>query len=196
MAAMLEQGEYSPEELLNRSEYKGYELIEGRLVERNMGLAAAMVAGELFRRMANHCRDHALGWVFPGGDAGYQGLAGSTRTVRKPDVSSVRFGRFENEEVPKGWAQLAPDLAVEVISPNDLYEDVDKKIEVYIRGGVRLQWVISPENHTVRIYRLDGTCASLRDGDELSGEDVVPGFRTPVSELFTFPTVRGNGTGG
>ncbi len=111
----------------------------------------------------------------------------SPKTVRKPDASFVRFGRFPGEALPSGFARLAPDLAAEVVSRNDLYEEVDQKIVEYIRGGVRLVWVISPRNHTVRVHRLNGPSAYLCENDELDGEDVLPGFRCPVRELFPQP---------
>jgi Uma2 family endonuclease len=134
--------------------------------------------------------------VSSGGDAGYQLFPTSPYTVRKPDVSFVRYGRLPGEQPPPGYAKLAPDLAAEVISPNDFYEEVDEKIEEYLRAGVRLVWVISPRNHTIRVYRLDGTSQSLREADELSGEDVLPGFRCRVADLFPSPPAtphQGNG---
>ena len=196
MNAELMQREYTPEDLLAMPDGKNFELVDGRLVELNMGILAGWVAGELIRVLGNHCHQHHLGWLLPGGDAGYQGFPDSARTVRKPDVSFVRHGRFSGEQLPGGYARLAPDLAVEVVSPNDKYEEVDEKIEEYLRAGVRLVWIISPQNHTIRVYRLNGSSHSLRETDELDGEDVVPGFRCPVRDLFPQPpaaTQGGNG---
>ena len=194
MIVDLMQREYTPEDLLNMPGGENFELVNGRLVERHMGMLASWVAGELFFVLANHCGQHRLGWLLPCGDAGYQGFPGSSRTVRKPDVSFVRHGRFEEDQLPGGWARLAPDLAAEVISPNDKYEEVDEKIEEYLRAGVRLVWIISPRNHTIRVYRLNGSSQSLRDNDELDGEDVLPGFRCAVRDLFPqLPATEGNG---
>ncbi|MHB1426015.1 MAG: Uma2 family endonuclease [Gemmataceae bacterium] len=197
MNVELMQREYTPDDLLTMSGGKNFELVNGRLVERHMGILACWVGSELTRVLGNHCREHQLGWVLSSGaDAGYQGFPDSPRTVRKPDVSFVRYGRFSEEQLPGGYARLAPDLAVEVISPNDKYEEVDEKIEEYLRAGVRLVWIISPQNHTVRVHRLNGSSHSLRENDELDGEDVVPGFRCPVRDLFPHPpaaTQSGNG---
>lgn len=196
MIVDLMQREYTPEDLLTMPDGDNFELVNGRLVELHMGLLAGWVAGELIRVLGNHCHQHRSGWILPGGDAAYQGFPGSPRTVRKPDVSFVRHGRFEEDQLPGGYARIAPDLAAEVISPNDKYEEVDEKIEEYLRAGVRLVWIISPHNHTVRVHRLNGSSTSLRDNDELDGEDVVPGFRYPVRDLFPQPqtTTGGNGT--
>jgi Uma2 family endonuclease len=116
--------------------------------------------------------------------------------VRKPDVSFVRYGRFPDEQLPAGFARLAPDLTGEVVSPGDTYEEVDGKVEEYLRAGVRLVWVISPTNRTVRVYRLDGSSSSVRADGELDGEDVLPGFRCRVADLFPQPPAApaaGNG---
>ncbi len=176
--------EYTPEDLLTMPDGDQFELVDGRLVERSMGILAGWVSGRLFTRLSAFCEAHPLGWVFPGGDVGYLAFPNSPKTVRKPDVSFVSFGRFPGETLPPGFARLAPDLAAEVVSRNDLYEEVDQKIEEYIRAGVRLVWVVSPQNHTVRVHRLNGSSASLRENDELNGEDVLPGFRCRVGDLF------------
>jgi Uma2 family endonuclease len=187
MPDLLTKTDYTAEDLLTMPDGDRYELVDGKLVEKHMGIEAGFVMIELARRLANHCHDHKTGWVFPGNDAGFQCFPERPRLVRKPDVSFVRRGRFPGGVLPRGHAQLAPDLAAEVVSPNDLYEELDQKIEEYLRAGVRVVWIVSPLNRLVRVYRLDGTCSSIREGGELEGEDVVPGFRCPVSELFPPP---------
>lgn len=204
----LMQREYTPEDLLAMPDGKNFELVDGRLVERHrttppprgedhMGFVSDQIAARLLQRLANFCDEHPLGWALLPNSGGFQGLPGSSRRVRKPDVAFVRYGRFPGEQLPPGNAHLAPDLAVEVVSPNDTYEDVDEKIEEYLRASVRLVWIISPKNHTIRGYRVNGSSHSLRENDELDGEDVVPGFRCPVRDLFPHPpatTTGGNGT--
>jgi Uma2 family endonuclease len=182
------RAEYTPEDLLTMPDGSRYELVDGTLVERHMGWLAGVIGSELLLRIGNFNHEHRLGWVNKGGDGSYQPFPGK-RLVRKPDVSFVLFGRFPDEQLPAGHALLAPDLAAEVVSPNDLYEEVDQKIEDYFRAGVRLVWIISPQNHTVRVYRLNGSSASLRENDELDGEDVLPGFRCRVADLFPRPPV-------
>ena len=89
---------------------------------------------------------------------------------------------------PEVWEQghvlIYPDLAVEVVSPNDLAYETQEKVEEYLRAEVPLIWVIYPQDHVVLVYRKDGSTARLCDGDELSGEDVVPGFSCRVHDLF------------
>jgi Uma2 family endonuclease len=201
------QREYTPEDLLTMPGGKNFELVNGRLVERHrtsppveveghMGFLADQIAVRLLQRLANFCDEHPLGWVLMPSSGGFQGFPNSPRLVRKPDVAFVSNGRFPDEQLPLGHAHLAPDLAAEVVSPNDTYEEVDEKIEEYLRAGVRLVWVISPKNHTVRVYRANGSSHSLRENDQLDGEDVVSGFRCPVRDLFPPPpAAAGNGSG-
>ena len=69
-------------------------------------------------------------------------------------------------------------------SPNDEVYELEEKVEEYLRAGVRLIWVIHPEVRVIYVIRADGSCLRIRSGGELSGEDVVPGFRCPVDALF------------
>lgn len=172
---------YTPDDLLRMPDSKSFELVDGHLVERNMGMESSEVIVLLGRKLGNHCEPLRLGRIFDG-EAGYQCFPDAPNRVRKPDVSFVALERMP--VTPKGWATVAPDMAAEVLSPNDLACEVDSKVDEYRAAGVRLVWVINPERHIVYVHRLTGPGAILRDGDELTGEDVIPGFRCPVRELF------------
>lgn len=155
----------------------------GHLVERQSGGVSSWVGGRLYQLLANFCDANSLGWVFPA-DAGYQCFPFAPSQVRKPDVSFVRRGRLPDERPPDGYLMIAPDLAVEVLSPNDLAYEVDQKILDYLTAGVQLVWVVNPETRSVRIHRQDRSLAGLEESDGLDGETVVPGFRCAVKELF------------
>src|SRR5262249_18308875 len=95
---------------------KGYELIDGRLVEKPpKGARANWIAGAILVKLWDHVEVSRLGWVF-GPNAGYQCVPGDPHTLRKPNVSFVRLGRFTGEVIPEGFARLVPDLALEVVS--------------------------------------------------------------------------------
>jgi Uma2 family endonuclease len=160
----------------------GYELVDGELVERQMGAKSSWVGGRLIIRLGNFCETTAVGWVWPC-DLVYRCFA-NPKTARKPDVSFIRLGRLPNEELPSGDLKIAPDLAVEVVSPNDTVYELDTKIEEYLAAGVRLVWVINPESRVAIVHRLDGSMAKVRENQELSGEDVVPGFRCLLSSCL------------
>jgi Uma2 family endonuclease len=174
---------YTPEDLLAMPDSKSYELVDGQLVERNAGFAASWVGGRLLTHLGSYCEKHGLGWAFPA-DNGFQCFPYDPDRVRKPDVSYVRYGRLPGEVLPVGWIEIPPDLAVEVVSPEDLLEELDAKLEDYRKAGVPLIWVIHPRSRTVMVHRCNGSVSLLRESDELSGEDVIPGFRCPVRELF------------
>jgi len=96
----------------------------------------------------------------------------------------VRRERFSPEHLLEGFLRIHPDLAVEVLSPNDTAYEIDEKVEEYLAAGVPLVWVVNPEKRIVEIHRKDGTVSKLRSTDEISGEDVLPGFRCPVAAFF------------
>jgi Uma2 family endonuclease len=111
-------------------------------------------------------------------------LARNPDTVRGPDVSFVRQDRIPYEGLPKGFWQGAPDLAVEVISPDDRGASLRTKISDYLVRGVVLVVVIDPDKENVTVHRRLAAPVVLCSGDELNLEDVVEGFRCPVGEIF------------
>jgi Uma2 family endonuclease len=181
----LTETRYSPEDLLNMADGDRFELVDGKLVERPMSTWSSYVAGEMFGQVRDFNRRKKVGWPLPEGTT-YQCFPRDRNLVRKADCSFIRSERISPEQLQKpGHLRIAPDLAVEVVSPNDVVYDLDQKILDYLAAGVRLVWVINPEMHTVRIHRVDGSVSQLRETDELDGEDVLPGFRLPVRDLFT-----------
>ncbi len=161
----------------------GYELVGGQLVERKMGAESSSVAGELYFSLRGYCGDRKLGraWV---ADVGYQCFAHDPGLVRKPDVSFVRRGRLPGDVAPKGWIRIVRDLAVGVVSPNDSAEEVEEKLADYRKAGVLLVWVIYPSACVAQVHRSKGPPSYLLEDDELSGEDVIPGFRCPLREIL------------
>src|SRR5262249_37670372 len=153
-----------------------YELVDGRLVEHFMGMKASRIGGRLFGLLMNHCYAHPVGWAFPA-ETTYQCFPNHPKSVRKPDASFILLNRLPADQEPEGHCRIAPDLAAEVVSPNDTYYEVEQKVREYLEAGVRLVWVINPALRRVRVHRRDGTVTDLGENDELSGEGVVAGFR-------------------
>src|SRR5687767_15509775 len=118
---------YTAEDLLTMPDGDLYELVDGQLVERDMGTVSCWVAGQIIGLLFAYTKQTQAGWVFPA-DNSYQCFPSRPNKVRKPDVSFIRTGRLPNEELPRGHCRIAPDLVVEVISPNDLYSDVIRKV--------------------------------------------------------------------
>ena len=173
----------TPHDLLAMPNGDDYELVNGELVERHMGAESSWIASKLIGLIYLWCQGRLPGHLFTT-DCGYQCFPDDSERVRRPDVSFIRCGRFLGERVPRGYIRISPDLAVEVISPNDLASEIAVKVEEYLEAGVPLVWVISPDAETVTVHRADGTVTKLHTADELSGENVLPEFRCQVSELF------------
>jgi Uma2 family endonuclease len=182
-AVATEARRYTPEDLLDMPDEKCYELVDGRLVERHMGAESSWVGGRLFLRLGSFCEARDQGTVWPA-DNGYQCFPHTHGLVRRPDVSFIKKGRLPGDVSPKGWIRIRPDLAVEVISPNDTVEELEEKLEDYEKAGIPLVWVIYPEARKARIFRREGPPAVLGEDGELSGEDVIPGFRCPLREIL------------
>jgi Uma2 family endonuclease len=185
MCAMV-HAKYTPEALLAMPDGDQYELVHGELVERPIGFRSSYIGGELFGLLREHCRQHQLGWVVPS-DAGYQCFPDDPGKVRKPDVSFIQAARLAPEDAPEGWVRIAPDLAVEVVSPNDLFEAVTLKVREYLAAGVRLVWVIDTATRMAYVYPHERRGEILTQDDTLSGEDVVEGFQCRVADLFAPP---------
>lgn len=110
---------FTPEDLLALPDAVNYELVDGQLVERKMGTRSSMIGTAIASILRNFVRARQRGHV-AGADCGYQCFPDAPDKVRKPDVSFVARGRFPNDEPPDGHAKIDRDLAVEVISPDDL----------------------------------------------------------------------------
>lgn len=191
MATVAPDAVLTPDDFLVLPRSKGFELVDGNLQELHMGALSGWIGGRLFSLLNAYCERQKYGWVFPC-ETGYQCFRDMPNTVRKPDVSVVRFGRLPGEQIPVGWIRIAPDFVAEVVSPNDLVAELEAKVFEYQTAGVSLIWIINPETRTVRIHRIDGSIDGLREHDTLDGEDVVPGFRCPVRDLF--PPVKADQT--
>ncbi len=184
MNALLESCDVTPNDLLQLGDDgKGLELVDGRLVETNVSVLSGLVANLLCHLLTAHCLANRLGHVFPP-DAGFQCFPGAPKKIRKPDGAFIQRQRLPPPIWSEGYCDVVPDLAIEVVSPNDEFDKVDVKVEEYLLAGVRLLWVVSLQTRQVYVHRVDGSVAKVREKGELSGEDVVPGFRCRVSEIF------------
>ena len=176
----------TPSDLEALPNEKDFELVDGQLVELNMGFESSYVGTEITGYLRDYVRSKGLGWVL-GAETGYQCFPDDPDKVRRPDASFISANRLSAAERPKGYCKVVPDLVVEVISPNDLFSELSKKVEEYLATGVRIVWILDPDGHRALIYRQAGGGAILGESDDLSGEDVVPGFRCRLSELFAPP---------
>lgn len=158
-----------------------WELIDGEPIELSPAAGrSSWVGGRLFSRLERHVEANGIGWAFPA-EAGFI-LFDDRQTVRSPDAAVVLRDRLTAP--PDSFVPLAPDLAVEVLSPSDRMADAMGKITMYLQAGVRLVWLVDPETLTVIVFRQDAAPKMIAEGGTLDGGDVLPGFGVPVAELF------------
>jgi Uma2 family endonuclease len=182
MTPTFTEGPHTPEELLTMPDGSRYDLIDGNLVERGMGAEAGLVGATIIQ-LLEYVHANNLGFVYTS-DCGYQIFVGRPKRVRFPDCSFIARGRLPDDRTPTGHIRIPPDLVVEVVSPNDPAYEVEEKIEEYLEAGVKLLWVVYPNTQRVWVVRLNGAVSRLGVDDELTGDDVIPGFTCRVAQLF------------
>ena len=161
---------------------KHSELVRGEVVEamppsRDRG-KIALAIGTLLRL-----------WVQggAGGEAGVEAgfiLARDPDIVRGPDVYYVSPARAQSDDESRAFWTIAPDLAVEVISPDETADDIREKVRDYLAAGTPLVWVVYPRTSEVVVHTADGLARTYSGDDVLEHPEVLPGFSCRVSELF------------
>ena len=162
---------------------KRYELVCGEL--RMMSPAGGhhgRIAMRIGSMLEQHVRTNQLGEVFAA-ETGFL-LATDPDTVRAPDAAFVSADRFAQLEDVRGFVPLAPDLVVEVVSPNDSSSDVEEKANSWIHFGVRLVLVVDPANHSIRTYRDQASIDVFFTGDQVDVGDVVDRWTFEVDDVF------------
>lgn len=162
---------------------KFYELIEGETIEMaGPSVEHGFVVKNLFRHLDTYLLNHPLGEVL-------NNLAFilNPKNAPLPDLAFVVNARLIDIDYTKAFPG-PPNLAVEVVSRTDEVFKVDDKVEVYQKSETRLIWVINPHKKVVSIYHpKDLKPSVLSIEDELDGEDVLPGFKLPLLEIFDYP---------
>ncbi len=164
---------------LPRDGYKR-ELVDGVVRVTPAGARHGAVALRLGARMLLHASERRLGEVFDS-STGYRLPSGN---LRVPDVSFVATHRLPGGKVPTGFFELAPDLAVEVLSPPDQLREVLDRVGEYLQSGSRLVWVLDPEEGSVAVHRSLTHVRRIALDGSLDGEDVLPGFSCRLAEIL------------
>ena len=166
----------------------GWDMIDGVLVERDMGMESDYYGAQIIVRIGAATNSERDGFVFgPSGGYKYPGLAGNH--LRLPDVSFVRKERMR-DGLPRGWCAIPPDLIVEVASPNDEAGDLQGKVREWIDGGAKRVWVVYPDQHEITVHHPDRTARTYGLGEAVPGEEVIPGFSLSLDDLFGAAIVR------
>ena len=173
------------EELLRLSTTgRRYELVKGELFEMPpAGGRHGSVAMRIGIVLGSYVRANDLGEVFAA-ETGFI-LRRDPDTVRAPDAAFVDRERLPAGELPPGYLEMVPDLAVEVVSPGDSAREVLEKVADWMRSGVRLVWAIDLATRSVIVYRSLDDFDVLSEDDTLDGGRVIPGFSANLKDLFS-----------
>lgn len=160
------------------------ELINGEVVRMPpAGLYHGQIGGTVAYFLNSYVRPRGIGKVV----AGDPGII--TRhdpdTVRAPDVAFISKERFEGDVLPSRFAEIIPDLVVEVVSPNDRASYIQNKVQEWLQAGARLVWIMYPDIRTIFVHRSPQDVTVLSENDTLDGKPVFDDFEVPVKELFT-----------
>ena len=163
---------------------KAYEIVDGKPEEKETaGAIHGRVIMRLGARLEMHVEQHQLGGIYSP-DTTFQ----IGRNERLPDLAFVSAARMPEGGEPEGIWPIAPDLAIEVISPNDLWEKVQSKVQEYFAAGVQQVWLVSWLQRTVSIYDSPTHVTILTEDDTLTSPALLPNFSCRVSDIFQQPT--------
>jgi Uncharacterized protein conserved in cyanobacteria len=159
-----------------------YELVKGELIKMAPpGDEHGFVSINFASQLALHVKANNLGVAY--GEVGFI-LSSNPDTVRAPDAAFVNRKRIEETGILKGYRPGAPDLAVEVISPNDTYTEVQEKALEWLAAGTRMVIVLNPRKRNATIYRSLNDITILNEDDVLDIDDVVKGFKIRIKDIF------------
>ena len=157
------------------------ELVDGVLVEKAMGFVESSLAGLILELLRGFVIPRNLGIVL-GADGMMRLRPG---LVRIPDVSYLSWARFPDGRYPiRALPEVAPDLAVEVLSESNTRAEMQRKRREYFEAGVRLVWEVDHPARTVTVFAAPEDSTTLAGDDVLDGGEVLPGFRVPLGEIF------------
>jgi Uma2 family endonuclease len=159
------------------------ELIRGEFVPMSpAGNEHSNIGLRIGSALLAYADETGLGEAF-GADAGFL-LDREPDLVLSPDAAFVCAERLPSSGISKGFGEIVPDLVVEVISPSDRWSEVNRKVELYLVAGVRLVWLVDPDEKTVTVRTSDRLDFVKTLDDELDGGVVLPNFQLPVRKIF------------
>ncbi len=173
------------DDLLAKGDIGRCELIYGELVMMSpAGLEHGVVAMRFGRYLAAWVDDHELG-ICLAAETGFK-IESNPDLVRAPDASFIRKERLRGP-ITRKFFDGVPDLAVDVLSPEDCKRDIAEKVNMWLAHGTQVAWVADPKSMTVTIHRVGAQPMRLAAGDEIANEPLLPGFTLPLAKVFKQP---------
>jgi Uma2 family endonuclease len=160
-----------------------YEVVDGKIVEKDVGVQQAEIASLLIGYLTPFARTHRLGKTL--GETVFR-IDQTKDLQRRPDVAFISHARwpFHRRAPAVSVWDMVPDLAIEVVSPSNSADALQQKTHDYFAAGVRQVWVVYPKQKEVYVYTSLKQIQVLQVGEELDGGDLLPGFRLPLAALF------------
>lgn len=170
------------EELQDMGDIGPCELIDGRIMPMSpTGGEHAFLEFSLGRHLGNFVADSQLGWVL-GGEVGIY-IHRDPDRIRAADVAFISKDRSPKRP-SKGFLEVAPELVIEIMSPDDRWQQIRQKLEDYFSIGAEWVWIVEPENRAILVYHSMTEMQKLDEAATLSGEGVLSGFELAVADLF------------
>ena len=168
-------------EQLPEDDYR-YELVEGELIRMSPTKPThGKIAMKIARILGNYIEAKGLGEIY-GTDVGFI-IKRDPDTVRAPDIAFVSRERIP-EDLGEAFFPYAPDLAVEILSPDESAMEVQDRVENYFQGGSKMVWIVNPKTRTVTVYRSLTDIQVLAANDQLTGNDLILGLSFQVASIF------------
>ncbi|MEA2514801.1 MAG: hypothetical protein QOJ59_4290 [Thermomicrobiales bacterium] len=160
-----------------------FELIRGELYEvAATKFLHVAVAGQFVAALVRYSDSSMPGRVLVG-EGGFA-LEQDPDSLIVPDVAFMRKERLPPKQDRQDWGRLPPDVVVEVRSPSNTRQEIERKLAVYLAAGVPLVWIADTHRETITAHTPAGGMRIYEVGEDLDGGDVLPGFRVPVVEFF------------
>lgn len=157
------------------------ELVDGVLVEKPMGTGESALAGWLILNLSAYLLQKDTGFILTAD--GFLRILPAV--VRAPDISFIRWSKLPNRNLPtQAILELAPDLAVEILSASNTEEEMQQKLREYFLAGTEVVWFVDPVRRVIVVHAAVGSETTLSEGDILPGDPVLPGLNLPVSKIF------------
>ena len=170
------------EELSKMPDSELCELIEGRIIPMSpTSHIHGRIEGRIYHLLASHVQANKLGQVMVGEVGIY--IRRNPDTIRAADVLYISNARYAQAR-SQSYLDVAPELVVEILSPDDAWQAVMRKLADYFSVGVQVVWVADPETRSVYVYQSATSAQQFKEGDTLTAPDVLPGFAVPLADLF------------
>lgn len=173
----------TPDEFDQIADDVRYELDDGKILERAMSNLSSWVGGYIYHLLTAHCMKTGLGRSQPDNVA-YCCFPTDPKRVRKPDVSWFAANRWSSKFLESKYIEIAPDLIIEIVSPTDKAQYLNRKIKQFFEVGTKEAWIVFPKDGQVERRYVDGAGKWYKVDDEIDASPLIPGFQWKLADVL------------